>query len=445
MESKDKLRRTQSLQNLPTGSLDMYDDDSRRLSVSKLVARYQSTVNLSTESEEEKQKILSPTAPSRNKMESLRMVFERKDTQPFGLPQQRCKSMDNMSQIKNTAIDIRMLRDLFELPVGKSEVSAESKVKVIPSNSTVKGESPIISSCLSSRTKVYEGRYSMSTAPKELEEAERRQLLITVPENTFKKEPKTNQELLPEAREPVQQLPKLLKEELDEKRLLNLGAPKTNNQPLEGEKVTSVKERLSIYLSKISAADSSVKPAISSQESTLHLVNNPHQIKFQSRSKELCAACQNTVYPMERLVANSLVLHPSCFRCKHCSHKLSLLNYVPVQGAFYCKPHFDRLFKVKENYNEGFGHRLQKDLRLSKCSNLTSDSQAECKSQIEESGKLSGPKGKLDSVSNVTQPILERATWFSADRSEPSNEISRSSKPPGKLRISWPPHNVFRQ
>ncbi|XP_067887538.1 uncharacterized protein [Heterodontus francisci] len=279
MESKDKLRRTQSLQNLPTGSLDMYDDDSRRLSVSKLVARYQSTVNLSTESEEEKQKILSPTAPSRNKMESLRMVFERKDTQPFGLPQQRCKSMDNMSQIKNTAIDIRMLRDLFELPVGKSEVSAESKVKVIPSNSTVKGESPIISSCLSSRTKVYEGRYSMSTAPKELEEAERRQLLITVPENTFKKEPKTNQELLPEAREPVQQLPKLLKEELDEKRLLNLGAPKTNNQPLEGEKVTSVKERLSIYLSKISAADSSVKPAISSQESTLHLVNNPHQIK----------------------------------------------------------------------------------------------------------------------------------------------------------------------
>uniref|UniRef100_UPI00398F3DB4 uncharacterized protein n=1 Tax=Pristiophorus japonicus TaxID=55135 RepID=UPI00398F3DB4 len=144
---------------------------------------------------------------------------------------------------------------------------------------------------------------------------------------------------------------------------------------------------------------------------------------------------------MERLVADRLVLHPSCFRCKHCRHKLSLLSYVPVQGEFYCKPHFDRLFKVKGNYDEGFGHYLHKELWLSKSANLLSSNQAECKSQIEETGKLSAAKGKLDLVSNDAQPNLEYARWISnpADRSKPSSEVSRRSEPAAKLRISWPP------
>lgn len=38
--------------------------------------------------------------------------------------------------------------------------------------------------------------------------------------------------------------------------------------------------------------------------------------------KETCTACQKTVYPMERLVADKLVFHNSCFCCKHCHTKL---------------------------------------------------------------------------------------------------------------------------
>ncbi|XP_067834867.1 xin actin-binding repeat-containing protein 1-like [Heptranchias perlo] len=268
MENRDKLRRTQSLRGLSTASWDIWDKDSKRISVSKLVARYQSTDNLrSTESEKEKQEILSPAASSINKIESLRRLFERKEMQPHDLAQRRCKSMENLSPSENTAVDVRMLRALFEIPIGKSssqQVSAGSKVKMAPSSSTA------IPSSLPSGTKVNEGRYSTSTSPKE-------PLIIAVPENTFKEEPKSSQELLPEERDPVQQQPKILAKELEENRLLHL---KSNNQPLEEQEVTSVKERLGIYLTKVSAADSSVKPAISSQESAPHSANSPRQIKM---------------------------------------------------------------------------------------------------------------------------------------------------------------------
>ncbi|KFO72093.1 LIM domain-containing protein 2, partial [Leptosomus discolor] len=55
---------------------------------------------------------------------------------------------------------------------------------------------------------------------------------------------------------------------------------------------------------------------------------------------EMCTACQKTVYPMERLVADKFVFHNACFCCKHCHTKLSLGSYAALHGEFYCKPHF---------------------------------------------------------------------------------------------------------
>ncbi|XP_078501193.1 LIM domain-containing protein 2 isoform X1 [Lissotriton helveticus] len=78
--------------------------------------------------------------------------------------------------------------------------------------------------------------------------------------------------------------------------------------------------------------------------------------------KELCATCQKTVYPMERLVADKLIFHNSCFCCKHCNTKLSLGSYAALHGEFYCKPHFQQLFKSKGNYDEGFGRKQHKEL-----------------------------------------------------------------------------------
>ncbi|XP_054616510.1 LIM domain-containing protein 2 isoform X2 [Dunckerocampus dactyliophorus] len=82
--------------------------------------------------------------------------------------------------------------------------------------------------------------------------------------------------------------------------------------------------------------------------------------------KEVCSSCDKTVYPMERLVANNLVFHSTCFCCKHCNTKLSLGNFAALQGEFYCKPHFQQLFKSKGNYDEGFGRKQHKERWASK-------------------------------------------------------------------------------
>ncbi|XP_061761508.1 LIM domain-containing protein 2 isoform X1 [Nerophis ophidion] len=82
--------------------------------------------------------------------------------------------------------------------------------------------------------------------------------------------------------------------------------------------------------------------------------------------KEVCTSCDKTVYPMERLVANNQVFHSTCFCCKHCNAKLSLGNFAALQGEFYCKPHFQQLFKSKGNYDEGFGRKQHKERWASK-------------------------------------------------------------------------------
>ncbi|KAM5310449.1 LIM domain-containing protein 2 isoform 3-T4 [Glossophaga mutica] len=91
-------------------------------------------------------------------------------------------------------------------------------------------------------------------------------------------------------------------------------------------------------------------------------VQRSKSFSLRAQVKETCAACQKTVYPMERLVADKLIFHNSCFCCKHCHTKLSLGSYAALHGEFYCKPHFQQLFKSKGNYDEGFGRKQHKEL-----------------------------------------------------------------------------------
>ncbi|KAM5127434.1 LIM domain-containing protein 2 isoform 1-T2 [Mantella aurantiaca] len=104
-----------------------------------------------------------------------------------------------------------------------------------------------------------------------------------------------------------------------------------------------------------SSHDSACSPAAS-------VVQRSKSFSMKPAVKELCSSCQTTVYPMERLVADKHIFHNRCFCCKHCSAKLSLGSYAALHGEFYCKPHFQQLFKSKGNYDEGFGRRPHKDL-----------------------------------------------------------------------------------
>ncbi|XP_037316029.2 protein-methionine sulfoxide oxidase mical3a-like [Pungitius pungitius] len=70
------------------------------------------------------------------------------------------------------------------------------------------------------------------------------------------------------------------------------------------------------------------------------------KIKSQEQSSGcrcVCFFCQKRVYLMERLSAESLFFHRSCFQCFSCSECLKLSTYVydPLLRRFYCLQHFN--------------------------------------------------------------------------------------------------------
>ncbi|XP_064796065.1 protein-methionine sulfoxide oxidase mical3a-like isoform X1 [Oncorhynchus masou masou] len=60
-------------------------------------------------------------------------------------------------------------------------------------------------------------------------------------------------------------------------------------------------------------------------------------------ASDVCFFCSRRVYVMERLSAEGLFFHRSCFQCDHCSSTLRLASYAydRPNGKFYCKPHYD--------------------------------------------------------------------------------------------------------
>ncbi|XP_010879504.2 LIM domain and actin-binding protein 1 isoform X2 [Esox lucius] len=178
--------------------------------------------------------------------------------------------------------------------------------------------------------------------------------------------------------------------------------------------------------------------------------------KFCPPVRETCIVCLKTVYPLERLVANTQVFHTTCFRCLHCNTKLSLGNYASLHGNVYCKPHFSQLFKAKGNYDEGFGHRPHKEL-------WTPQTEEEGQEERFDGEVEKKPKDRVERVlpvcrSNETTPSLAKQpsptveesplakvtdlTVSLETRSHTSTEkLSTVEKPPEarRLRVAWPP------
>ncbi|KAK7159098.1 hypothetical protein R3I94_005438 [Phoxinus phoxinus] len=142
----------------------------------------------------------------------------------------------------------------------------------------------------------------------------------------------------------------------------------------------------------------------------------------------MCSACLMPVYPMEKMVADKLILHNNCFCCKHCNKKLSIHNYSALYGEFYCTYHYQQLFKKKGNYDEGFGHRQHKDRWLAKT----------------EEPK---PTNKFSSARN-TEPTcvdgpLGSFTGASSPQQRHRDAQFKSPDTKNKLTVSWPPENKW--
>lgn len=154
--------------------------------------------------------------------------------------------------------------------------------------------------------------------------------------------------------------------------------------------------------------------------------------KIQVPELDLCQVCQKKVYPMESLIADKQNFHKSCFRCVHCSSKLSLGNYASLHGHIYCKPHFKQLFKSKGNYYEGFGQKPHKELWSSKN-----------QKHFPEKATLNTSTVKTDLQCPSTQISISSAEkeWPTPNKKEISTSYDETKKPTNKISIVWPPQS----
>ncbi|RXM98184.1 Xin actin-binding repeat-containing protein 1 [Acipenser ruthenus] len=141
MDRMSNLRRAQSLRNV---SVDSTEDSKGKTikSVSQLVAKYQSSIDLrNAGSEEEKQNIVTRDEPVETKMEALMKRFEKREkprSSPAALSNlSRSKSMESLPrQGAGTAIDA--LRAIFEVNVivKKGSSSSPRRSQLQPDNKT---------------------------------------------------------------------------------------------------------------------------------------------------------------------------------------------------------------------------------------------------------------------------------------------------------------------
>ncbi|XP_059316147.1 LIM domain-containing protein PLIM2b [Lycium ferocissimum] len=69
-----------------------------------------------------------------------------------------------------------------------------------------------------------------------------------------------------------------------------------------------------------------------------------------SGTQDKCAACDKTVYPLEKVTMEGEAFHKSCFKCAHGGCPLTHATYAALDGVLYCKHHFAQLFMEKGNY-----------------------------------------------------------------------------------------------
>ncbi|XP_041744015.2 LIM domain and actin-binding protein 1-like isoform X3 [Coregonus clupeaformis] len=228
----------------------------------------------------------------------------------------------------------------------------------------------------------------------------------------------------------------------------------------KGEGTNRRSQALESYSRKVAVAetngdgmDTPTSKDSTSSPSSAHSDPTKAARKFCLPVRETCIACLKTVYPLERLVANTQIFHTSCFRCLHCNTKLSLGNYASLHGNVYCKPHFSQLFKAKGNYDEGFGHRPHKELWTPRAEGeeeeegVDREVEKRPKEQTERVAAVSRPassakqpsptveESPLAKVTDLTASLETRSHTTSTEKLSSAEKIPEARK----LRVAWPP------
>ncbi|XP_067233419.1 LIM domain-containing protein isoform X3 [Chanodichthys erythropterus] len=367
MEVKSSLRRAQSLRSVSSDQVVSWTEPGlrdKRKSVSQLVAQYQNSPGRKTKevvSEDIKHELSMQIAPipvieNVSRVETQVRKTDVKEKSRVS-PLFRSKSMGSLPRQRPTGTTA--LRALFE---SKVTTQPETSKTALQSVGTEKASNTTLSITLPNNkdaedTKPHveaEVNNSHDEQEKETEEVQ----VITKSVRTKQKITRSDR------RRTISGFysEKISSPEEDKRRSV---ADFRDNSALHGQEKPSisVKALSALYLSKVAAAEPAgnlLKP--NQNFPTSPTGKRPKANKFQPAAQETCSSCLKPVYPMERMAADKLIFHKTCFCCKHCKKKLSLQSYAPLYGEFYCVFHYQQLFKRKGNYDEGFGRQQHKDL-----------------------------------------------------------------------------------
>ena len=88
-----------------------------------------------------------------------------------------------------------------------------------------------------------------------------------------------------------------------------------------------------------------------------------------------CPVCDDAVYATEAFVVDGCTLHKSCFKCNHCSRRLTISNFAAVNKKFFCKTHYFEIFQKSGGTYAAFGDSGFKKKANNKVSSAAGSSQ----------------------------------------------------------------------
>ncbi|XP_035475208.2 LIM domain-containing protein isoform X3 [Scophthalmus maximus] len=375
MEWKSNLRRTQSLRSVPlacdkpNGTAAGLRD--KKVSVSQLVSRYQTTVEVSVSTqaksvnngEAKPKQVLKEITPSLLEGEETPLASltrrndereqERSQATP-GLTRSR-----SMGSLQNSAGSIGALKARFESKASaQNELRSGFRAANFTSPHKAEDIMPVMNGIISS---VPLKRSSGEQKPKIPADAP------VSDANTDAKEDRATRKVVDQTRKVRRKtiggvdFEGITAFQADEKRRTVADFRDSSFNQTKETLCVSVKVLSALYLSKVAPQEPTHSPSKQGQDQSSESRKIVKITKFQPTCREMCSGCLKPVYPMEKITADKYIFHKTCFVCKQCKKKLSMYNYTPLHGEFYCIFHYQQLFRRKGNYDEGFGHAQHKN------------------------------------------------------------------------------------
>ncbi|XP_050954639.1 LIM domain-containing protein isoform X3 [Labeo rohita] len=359
MEVKSSLRRAQSLRSVSTDHWTEAGLRDRRKSVSQLVSQYQNSPDRKTKEvnsvdikhELNMQVTPIPLSENESRVETIVKKTEVKERSRVS-PLSRSKSMESLP--RNRPTGTTALRALFESKVTTQPESKKSKTP-LESVSAEKANNTVLAKNKDAEDAKQQVEAEVNNNHSEQEKENEEVQVIT-------KSARTKEITRSERRKTISGICSEKISFLEEDKRRSVADFRDNSALNELEKPSiSVKALSALYLSKVAAAEPAGNLSKPDQNLTSPTGKRPNGFKFQPAAQETCSACLKPVYPMERMAADKLIFHKTCFCCKHCKKKLSLQGYAPLNGEFYCVFHYQQLFRRAGNYDQGFGRQQHKD------------------------------------------------------------------------------------